>query len=130
MQQTKSLQKLNKDNRHYPINDEIHSRDTPLFIIMLKFLIRLFMYYHYINNFSNRLFLIFSQNAINIPAVCQDSSPDTPQPAYPEAAKQGWINGIFGCLRPVLSIIGKGVVENKNPQGENKTGSILSIHIK
>ncbi|XP_049818926.1 mitogen-activated protein kinase kinase kinase 13 isoform X3 [Aethina tumida] len=49
---------------------------------------------------------------VNIPPVGQDSSPDTPQPAYD--LKQGWMNGIFGCLRPVLSIIGKGVVENKN----------------
>lgn len=55
---------------------------------------------------------------MNISATCQDSSPDTPQPAYPEVAKPGWMNGIFGCLRPVLSIIGKGVVENRNSQGE------------
>lgn len=70
--------------------------------------------------FSYNTFLIgYSQNAVvNIPAACQDSSPDSPQPAYPGTAKQGWMNGIFGCLRPVLSIIGKGVVENKNPQGE------------
>ncbi|RZC37328.1 mitogen-activated protein kinase kinase kinase 13, partial [Asbolus verrucosus] len=43
----------------------------------------------------------------------QDSSPDTPQPAYD--LNKGWITGIFGCLRPVLSIIGKGAVnEIKN----------------
>lgn len=66
------------------------------------------------------LVLYSSQNAVvNLSAACQDSSPDTPQPAFPEAAKQGWMNGIFGCLRPVLSIIGKGVVENRNPQGKN-----------
>lgn len=54
---------------------------------------------------------------VNIPPVIQDSSPDTPQPnAYD--LKQGWMNGIFGCLRPVLSIIGKGVVENKNGQDD------------
>ncbi|XP_056648259.1 mitogen-activated protein kinase kinase kinase 13 isoform X1 [Diorhabda sublineata] len=59
---------------------------------------------------------ITNDYAVNIPAVCQDSSPDTPQPAYD--LKQGWMNGIFGCLRPVLSIIGKGVVENKNNQDD------------
>ncbi|XP_060535359.1 mitogen-activated protein kinase kinase kinase 13 isoform X2 [Cylas formicarius] len=53
---------------------------------------------------------------VNIPPVIQDSSPDTPQPAYDP--KQGWVNGIFGCLRPVLSIIGKGVAENKNAQDD------------
>ncbi|KAJ8954615.1 hypothetical protein NQ318_003149 [Aromia moschata] len=58
-----------------------------------------------------------NENAVvNIPAACQDSSPDTPQPAYD--IKQGWMNGIFGCLRPVLSIIGKGVVENRNTQDD------------
>lgn len=57
--------------------------------------------------------------AVNIPgAMCNDSSPETPQPAF--ALKQGWMDGIFGCLRPVLSIIGKtGVNEIKgNHQGE------------
>lgn len=39
------------------------------------------------------------------PLCNNDSSPDTPQPAF--ALKQGWMDGIFGCLRPVLSIIGK-----------------------
>ncbi|KAF5280522.1 hypothetical protein FQR65_LT00273 [Abscondita terminalis] len=45
--------------------------------------------------------------SISVPeAICNnDSSPDTPQPAF--ALKQGWMDGIFGCLRPVLSIIGK-----------------------
>jgi mitogen-activated protein kinase kinase kinase 13 len=48
-----------------------------------------------------------------IPQVVQDSSPDTPQPAYD--LNKGWITGILGCLRPVLSIIGKGAVnEIKN----------------
>jgi hypothetical protein len=53
-----------------------------------------------------------------IPQVVQDSSPDTPQPAYD--LNKGWITGILGCLRPVLSIIGKGAVnEIKNiHQGE------------
>ncbi|KAG5867706.1 hypothetical protein JTB14_019123 [Gonioctena quinquepunctata] len=59
---------------------------------------------------------IANEYAVNIPAACQDSSPDTPQPGHD--IKQGWINGIFGCLRPVLSIIGKGVVENKNAQDD------------
>ncbi|CAH1155734.1 unnamed protein product [Phaedon cochleariae] len=59
---------------------------------------------------------IVNEYAVNIPAACQDSSPETPQPAYDP--KQGWINGIFGCLRPVLSIIGKGVSENKNAQDD------------
>lgn len=55
----------------------------------------------------------FTETSISI----QDSSPDTPQPnAYD--LKQGWMNGIFGCLRPVLSIIGKGVQDNKNGQGK------------
>lgn len=44
--------------------------------------------------------------SISVPeALCNDSSPDTPQPAF--ALKQGWMEGIFGCLRPVWSIIGK-----------------------
>ncbi|XP_050514638.1 mitogen-activated protein kinase kinase kinase 13-A isoform X3 [Diabrotica virgifera virgifera] len=77
------------------------------------------------NNFTNSgvpikddfsLPKIANDYAVNIPAACQDSSPDTPQPAYD--LKQGWMNGIFGCLRPVLSIIGKGVVENKNNQDD------------
>ncbi|CAG9855934.1 unnamed protein product [Phyllotreta striolata] len=55
--------------------------------------------------------------AINLPATCQDSSPDTPQAEYYDL-KQGWINGIFGCLRPVLSMIGKGVADNKNAQDD------------
>lgn len=39
-------------------------------------------------------------------ADTSDSSPDTTQ--QPMNSKQnGWIHGIFGCLRPVLSIIGK-----------------------
>ncbi|XP_018568344.1 mitogen-activated protein kinase kinase kinase 13 isoform X2 [Anoplophora glabripennis] len=59
---------------------------------------------------------ITNETAVNIPVACQDSSPDTPQPAYD--IKQGWMNGIFGCLRPVLSIIGKGVVENRNTQDD------------
>lgn len=57
---------------------------------------------------------------VNIPgAMCNnnDSSPETPQPAFPH--KGGWWEGgIFGCLRPVLSIIGKGGVnEIKGNQG-------------
>ncbi|XP_076271858.1 mitogen-activated protein kinase kinase kinase 13 wallenda isoform X3 [Rhynchophorus ferrugineus] len=53
---------------------------------------------------------------VNITPAIQDS-PDTPQPeAYD--LKPGWMNGIFGCLRPVLNIIGKGVVENKNGQDD------------
>ncbi|XP_044268988.1 mitogen-activated protein kinase kinase kinase 13-A isoform X2 [Tribolium madens] len=44
----------------------------------------------------------------------QDSSPDTPQPA-PYDLNKGWMTGIFGCLRPVLSVIGRGAVsEIKN----------------
>ncbi|KAF5288232.1 hypothetical protein FQA39_LY04000 [Lamprigera yunnana] len=45
--------------------------------------------------------------SISVPeAICNnDSSPDTSQPGF--ALKQGWMEGIFGCLRPVLSIIGK-----------------------
>lgn len=60
----------------------------------------------------------FTETSIgNLPSIIQDSSPDTPQPnAYD--LKQGWMNGIFGCLRPVLSIIGKGVQDNKNGQGK------------
>ncbi|XP_063910272.1 mitogen-activated protein kinase kinase kinase 13-like isoform X2 [Zophobas morio] len=51
--------------------------------------------------------------AATMPPAVQDSSPDTPQPAYD--LNKGWITGIFGCLRPVLSIIGKGAVnEIKN----------------
>ncbi|XP_015833522.1 mitogen-activated protein kinase kinase kinase 13 isoform X2 [Tribolium castaneum] len=52
--------------------------------------------------------------ATTIPQPQQDSSPDTPQPA-PYDLNKGWMTGIFGCLRPVLSIIGKGAVsEIKN----------------
>ncbi|XP_017767959.1 PREDICTED: mitogen-activated protein kinase kinase kinase 12 isoform X3 [Nicrophorus vespilloides] len=43
---------------------------------------------------------------ISVPGAAQgydSSSPDTPQ----TARKQGWMQGIFGCLQPVLSIIGK-----------------------
>nr|CAI5863831.1 unnamed protein product [Callosobruchus analis] len=50
-----------------------------------------------------------------------DSSPEAPhpQPYDPSAAgKQGWMTGIFGCLRPVLSIIGKGVVDSRSSQGQ------------
>ncbi|XP_030753356.1 mitogen-activated protein kinase kinase kinase 13 isoform X2 [Sitophilus oryzae] len=53
---------------------------------------------------------------VNMPPSIQDS-PDTPQPeAY--GLKPGWMTGIFGCLRPVLNIIGKGVAENKNGQDD------------
>lgn len=54
--------------------------------------------------------------AVKIPgAQCNDSSPDTPQPAF---VKPGWMDGIFGCLRPFLSVIGKaGVNEIKGNQG-------------
>lgn len=34
-----------------------------------------------------------------------DSSPEATQPV--DSKQHGWIHGIFGCLRPVLSIIGK-----------------------
>lgn len=68
-----------------------------------------------LNNFS--LHKSASEPAIvapTIPQPAQDSSPDTPQPA-PYDLNKGWITGIFGCLRPVLSIIGKGAVnEIKN----------------
>lgn len=55
--------------------------------------------------------------AISIPnAGVNDSSPETPQQAF--ALKQGWMDSVFGCLRPVLSIIGKaGVNEIKGNQG-------------
>lgn len=55
--------------------------------------------------------------AVNIPVNVSDSSPDTPQQAF--ADKGGWMNSVlFGCLRPVLSIIGKaGVNEIKGNQG-------------
>lgn len=48
--------------------------------------------------------------AINVPGAGSggDSSPEITQP--PHALKQGWMEGIFGCLRPMLSIIGKGGV--------------------
>lgn len=47
-----------------------------------------------------------------------DSSPACSQNPI-NSKQQGWINGIFGCLRPVLSIIGKaGTNEIKgNQQG-------------
>lgn len=41
-----------------------------------------------------------------------DSSPEMTQAPY--ALKQGWMDGIFGCLRPMLSIIGKGSVNEIN----------------
>ncbi|VEN45229.1 unnamed protein product [Callosobruchus maculatus] len=50
-----------------------------------------------------------------------DSSPEAPHPPPydPSAAgKQGWMTGIFGCLRPVLSIIGKGVVDSRSSQDD------------
>lgn len=58
--------------------------------------------------------------SINIPgAMCNDSSPDLPQPTY--AMKQGWMDSVFGCLRPVLSIIGKNNAnEIKGNQGNSQ----------
>lgn len=68
---------------------------------------------------------------VKSPAKCtarpagEKNTPDTvPQPAGsgPCAVsdpKQGWMDGIFGCLRPVLSIIGKaGVNDIKNQPGK------------
>lgn len=61
---------------------------------------------------------------VKIPgAHCNDSSPDTPQPRF--NVKPGWMDGIFGCLRPFLSVIGKaGVNEIKGNQG------IINISIR
>ncbi|KRT86350.1 protein kinase, partial [Oryctes borbonicus] len=55
---------------------------------------------------------------VKIPgAQCNDSSPDTPQPGF--NVKPGWMDGIFGCLRPFLSVIGKaGVNEIKGNQDD------------
>ncbi|KAK9746504.1 Protein tyrosine and serine/threonine kinase [Popillia japonica] len=55
---------------------------------------------------------------VKIPgAHCNDSSPDTPQPRF--NVKPGWMDGIFGCLRPFLSVIGKaGVNEIKGNQDD------------
>lgn len=57
--------------------------------------------------------------AINVPGgteSCGDSSPEITQAN--QALKQGWIDGIFGCLRPMLSMFGKGGVnEIKGSQG-------------
>ncbi|XP_045462128.1 mitogen-activated protein kinase kinase kinase 13-B isoform X2 [Harmonia axyridis] len=59
--------------------------------------------------------------AIDIPAkglqnVSPFGTPDTPPPPYD--IKQGWMTGIFGCLRPVLSIIGKGGHEIRNDEDD------------
>ncbi|KAL3284694.1 hypothetical protein HHI36_018843 [Cryptolaemus montrouzieri] len=59
--------------------------------------------------------------AIDIPTKGMQKSspfgtPDTPPPPYD--IKQGWMTGIFGCLRPVLSIIGKGGHEIRNEQDD------------
>ncbi|KAK9886828.1 hypothetical protein WA026_018480 [Henosepilachna vigintioctopunctata] len=59
--------------------------------------------------------------AIDIPTkglqnVSPFGTPDTPPPPYD--IKQGWMTGIFGCLRPVLSIIGKGGHEIRNEQDD------------
>ncbi|CAH1123108.1 unnamed protein product [Ceutorhynchus assimilis] len=56
-------------------------------------------------------------SVVNVPGAIQDSSPDTPQPNVYDL-KQGWINGIFGCLRPVLGIIGKTVVDTRPGQDD------------
>lgn len=48
---------------------------------------------------------------------CQDSSPDIDISHPPYLLKQTWMNGLFACLRPVLSMIGKGVAENNTNQG-------------
>lgn len=55
--------------------------------------------------------------AINVPgAESGDTSPDITQAN--QALKQGWMDGIFGCLRPMLSMFGKaGVNEIKGSQG-------------
>ena len=55
-----------------------------------------------------------------------DSSPDTPQPQLD--LKQGWIEGIFGCLRPMLSIIGKANThEMRRNQGTVKYTSCVRL---
>lgn len=55
--------------------------------------------------------------AAPIPYKLNQSSPDTPSPQLqggqqspplPPAGKPSWVDGIFGCLRPVLAIINKG----------------------
>lgn len=66
--------------------------------------------------------------AIDIPAkgvqtASPFGTPDTPPPPYD--IKQGWMTGIFGCLRPVLSIIGKGGHEIRNEQGEGVDNFML-----
>lgn len=58
---------------------------------------------------------------VTIPgAMCNnDSSPETPPPEYAHKP-QGWFwaRGIFGCLNPIFSIVGKaGVNEIKGNQG-------------
>ncbi|XP_022917912.1 mitogen-activated protein kinase kinase kinase 13-B isoform X2 [Onthophagus taurus] len=46
---------------------------------------------------------------IKVPeSQCNDSSPDASQTEF--NVNKGWMNGIFGCLRPFLSAIGKGGV--------------------
>ncbi|XP_066249936.1 mitogen-activated protein kinase kinase kinase 13 isoform X1 [Euwallacea similis] len=63
------------------------------------------------------LHILADANVVNMPPVVQDSSPDTPQPHVYDL-KQGWMTGIFGCLRPMLNIIGKGVQDSKNTQDD------------
>ncbi|KAL1517763.1 hypothetical protein ABEB36_001489 [Hypothenemus hampei] len=58
-----------------------------------------------------------AESNIVIPPTVQDSSPDTPQPNVYDM-KQGLMSGFFGCLRPVFSLIVKGVVDNKNIQDD------------
>ncbi|XP_074033037.1 mitogen-activated protein kinase kinase kinase 13 wallenda isoform X1 [Leptinotarsa decemlineata] len=59
---------------------------------------------------------IANEYAVNFPADCQGSSPDTPPPGTD--LKQRLKLGIFGCLGPVLALLGKGVDENKNAQDD------------
>lgn len=55
--------------------------------------------------------------AVNNTSIGPDTSPGSPQPTAYDLNK-GWITGIFGCLRPVLSIIGKTAINDVNSQGK------------
>ncbi|XP_018323033.1 mitogen-activated protein kinase kinase kinase 13 isoform X2 [Agrilus planipennis] len=85
--------KINKDSN--AVGNEINS------MICIQDRLGQINIHHQVHNDSQKI-------AISVPdgAICNnnDSSPETPQVPY---NKQGWMEGIFGCLRPVLSIIGK-----------------------
>lgn len=74
---------------------------------------------NHLNSFSLHKSVSEPAMVVSGSQLAQDSSPDTPQPGYD--LNKGWF-GIFGCLRPVLSIIGKGSVnEIRNTHQGNIT---------